>query len=185
MVVNNESADGSPVIQESVINQILEQILARIATTLNKSNFKDAEQMLTALENTVSIFGEAVVPFMPQIVSLCEQLLQTETPLSESMLNTAITLFTACVEKCTGIRRKLIDQLTEFMMTNIVPRLTPTDEKIEAWLTCEKDYDYKDTSVADSCADCMMTVSKVLGKQLALTVVHRTVEQAKAGNWRL
>ena len=66
--MGNEDAEGKPIIPEEASSGIMEAILGRISSTLQRKNEKVGAKMLTSLGNLIHVFGKSVINYAPVII---------------------------------------------------------------------------------------------------------------------
>ena len=90
----------------------------------------------------------------------------------------AINAFICVIEECIGVRRQLIEQIKNTVQLYIIPNLVPKQEDVDEWIKGMVEYDYKDNSIDQLAADCVVAVAATLGKQVTMPLINELVTNA-------
>ena len=77
IVVNNLDAEQQPALPVETVSLIMQAMLQRVSICLQNGSVKEADKMLAALMNTVSMSDYQI---FEQIPTLCEQIMASDFP---------------------------------------------------------------------------------------------------------
>ena len=173
IVVNNLDAEQQPALPVETVSLIMQAMLQRVSICLQNGNVKDADKMLTALMNTVSMSDDQIFEQIPALVTLCEQIMASDFP--EDTKKITVRIFTEIVEVSAEVRKQLRDMLQNFIRNYVIPRLVPGEEVIQNWLSSEKDFVFEDNTMQDVCEKCVEAAAFSQGKQIMNPLLHDVV----------
>ena len=103
IVVNNIDEEGNNYIEKDTIQLIVQAMVQRTTQAIQGKNAKDAEKMLKAVKNTVSMSDEQIAELLPALITFCEQIMSSD--LSEDLKKVAIQMFEEICENVSEVRK--------------------------------------------------------------------------------